>query len=146
MIGASSSSGSAESSADGQPIRPDEWYIDKRLEGTPGYLPPEILQDRQAPNFLTDSWSLGCLLIFCLCGRPRYYGNDRQEVLQQIFHDFNLVSTTNDSNGIQTADDIHVRFDESSSFEDVWKDMIPGETLEVIRARKLLSGLLNLCK
>ncbi|CAM9217990.1 unnamed protein product, partial [Ectocarpus fasciculatus] len=43
---------------------------DASIEGTPGYLPPEVLQLGGLPDQLSDSWALGCTLEFCLSGRP----------------------------------------------------------------------------
>jgi serine/threonine protein kinase len=48
-------------------------------EGTPGYLPPEILLSGVSPGWTVDYWSLGCVLYFCLFGRPKYYGSDFQQ-------------------------------------------------------------------
>ncbi len=56
----------------------------KVVEGTPGYLPPEVLQDGHLPGQLADSWALGCTMEFCLIGRPPFFGASEQ-VLHQIF-------------------------------------------------------------
>ena len=60
-----------------------EGKTDERLEGTPGYLPPEVLAGLAPPGLDADAWGLGCLTHFCLCGRPLYYGS-RDEVLAQM--------------------------------------------------------------
>lgn len=49
-------------------------------EGTPGYLPPEILLSGDSPGWTVDYWSLGCVVYFCLKGRPKYYGTTFQQV------------------------------------------------------------------
>lgn len=60
-----------------------------RLEGTPAYLPPEILTSQITGQlshqlhpshaaWLVDAWSFGCLIYFCLHGRPLYYGDAQQ--------------------------------------------------------------------
>jgi serine/threonine protein kinase len=49
-------------------------------EGTPGYLPPEILVSGVSPGWPVDYWSLGCVVYFCLFGRPRYYGSNFEQV------------------------------------------------------------------
>lgn len=50
-----------------------------RLEGTPAYLPPEVLRQQVAqPGIAADAWALGCLAYFCLQGRPKYYGDNDQ--------------------------------------------------------------------
>ena len=53
------------------------------VEGTPGYLPPEVLSEGMLPNQMADSWALGCTIEFCLTGRPPFYG-DITQVLHQI--------------------------------------------------------------
>lgn len=35
-------------------------------------------------GYSSDSWALGCVLFFCLVGRPKYFGSSFQQVLQQI--------------------------------------------------------------
>lgn len=53
------------------------------LEGTPAYLPPEVLSgDTTKMGTSVDAWALGCLLLFLHHGRPIYFG-DRETVLQQ---------------------------------------------------------------
>lgn len=54
------------------------------IEGTPGYLPPEVLRDGCIPDQLSDSWAFGCTMSFCLEGRPPFYGHTEQ-VLHQIY-------------------------------------------------------------
>jgi serine/threonine protein kinase len=50
-----------------------------RLEGTPAYLPPEVLRQRvRYPGYAADAWALGCLAYFCLHGRPKYFGDTEQ--------------------------------------------------------------------
>ena len=50
-----------------------------RLEGTPAYLPPEILTKRvRLPGFAADAWALGCVAYFCLHGRPKFFGDNEQ--------------------------------------------------------------------
>ena len=57
---------------------------DVRAEGTPAFLPPEVLSGRHPPGGLgSDAWALGCLAYFCLVGRPLFFG-DREQVLDQL--------------------------------------------------------------
>lgn len=56
---------------------------DNRVEGTPAYLPPEVLRGTEAPSFLSDAWALGCVASFCCRGRPLYTGT-AQDVLRQM--------------------------------------------------------------
>lgn len=55
---------------------------DTRVEGTPAYLPPEVLYRGSRPDQLSDSWALGCLAMFILDGRPAFFG-DKENVLLQ---------------------------------------------------------------
>jgi len=58
---------------------------DIRFEGTPAYLPPEVLLNQvKTFNTSVDAWALGCLTYFCLNGQPPFYG-DGQQVISQIF-------------------------------------------------------------
>jgi serine/threonine protein kinase len=58
----------------------DNYYHDCRVEGTPAYLPPEVLRGRASLlNTNADAWALGCVAHFCLQGRPLYFG-DKEEV------------------------------------------------------------------
>ena len=53
--------------------------LPRRLEGTPAYLPPEILTKRvRLPGFAADAWALGCVTYFCLHGRPKFFGDNDQ--------------------------------------------------------------------
>lgn len=75
----------------GREVKSGEGEPDERLEGTPGYLPPEVLAGMAGDTHRgdggwrwgVDSWGLGCLTYFCLHGRPLYYGS-RDEVLAQM--------------------------------------------------------------
>ena len=58
--------------------------VDVRAEGTPAFLPPEVLSGQHTPGGLgSDAWALGCLAYFCLVGRPLFFG-DREQVLDQL--------------------------------------------------------------
>lgn len=56
---------------------------EKIIEGTPGYLPPEVLQQGNHPNQMSDAWAFGCTVEFCIEGRPPFFGHTEQ-VLHQI--------------------------------------------------------------
>jgi serine/threonine protein kinase len=66
---------------------------DNRVEGTPAYLPPEVLNGAK-PDVLTDAWSLGCTMHFCLFGRPPLFG-EQEQVVQQLVR---FTSASPDSN------------------------------------------------
>ncbi len=71
---------------------------DDRVEGTPAYLPPEVLGGREeldndnahslvplkTPGLASDAWALGCVASFCLLGRPLFYGTKEMVVEQQV--------------------------------------------------------------
>ena len=64
--------------------------LDTRVEGTPAYLPPEVLNsDTVRPGLLSDAWALGCVAAFCLVGRPLFYGSRGAVQEQQV--DFGTV-------------------------------------------------------
>ena len=49
------------------------------IEGTPAYLPPEVLEFGSLPGKKADSWALGAVMYFIIVGKPKYYG-DKEEV------------------------------------------------------------------
>ena len=61
------------------------------IEGTPAYQPRELLMckinrahfPRDMNPFLVDAWALGCLMSFCLNGKPLYFGA-AEDVLSQM--------------------------------------------------------------
>eukprot|EP00298_Acanthocystis_sp_HF-20_P009353 c18257_g1_i2.p1 GENE.c18257_g1_i2~~c18257_g1_i2.p1 ORF type:complete len:333 (-),score=79.00 c18257_g1_i2:122-1120(-) len=53
--------------------------------GTPLYVAPEIL-DCVPYNYQCDMWSLGVIVFILLCGYPPFYGEDDQELFDQIRH------------------------------------------------------------
>jgi len=75
----------------GASVGGEEEKEEERAEGTPGYLPPEVLGLRvgagegssSSPGLGADAWALGCLAWFCLTGRPLFFGS-RDEVLTQM--------------------------------------------------------------
>lgn len=60
----------------------DSRTIDE-IEGTPAYLPPEVLEFGSLPGKKADSWALGAVMYFIIVGKPKYYG-DKEEVLSAI--------------------------------------------------------------
>jgi serine/threonine protein kinase len=98
---------------------------DNRIEGTPAYLPPEILllhnqathsrnnNNKELNNNYTstDSWALGCVTAFCLHNRPPFYG-DNHEVVEQIFN-------SNISNSNVKFNDITVNKDNEDNNLDI---------------------------
>ena len=61
--------------------------LSARVEGTPAYLPPEVINsDSARPSYPSDSWALGCVLVFCLSGRPLFYGPRQLVIDQQRYH------------------------------------------------------------
>jgi len=41
----------------------EDHFDDLRAEGTPAYLPPEVLRGRTAPGFHSDCWAIGCIAV-----------------------------------------------------------------------------------
>lgn len=52
--------------------------------GTPGYVAPEILEQRGGYGSEVDIWSLGVILYVLLCGFPPFYDENNAELFQQI--------------------------------------------------------------
>lgn len=111
------------------------------MEGTPAYCPLEVLTKTSPLNQLSDSWALGCLTLFCLEGRPRFFG-DIDEVINQIRRDFQLVHTSD----IVMSQDNKVTFTENGS--GIWSDLSSLKNDDAIsrRAISFLKSLLAIGK
>jgi len=63
----SSSGGEGVGGGKGEEEKEEE---DERIEGTVGYMPPEVIRDGSRPDKGADCWALGCLIYQCIIGRP----------------------------------------------------------------------------
>jgi len=64
--------------------RVDECKDGAPIEGTPIYLPPEVLLGK-ASNFATDWWSLGCVVFYLLSGGPpEWVASAREDTFNDI--------------------------------------------------------------
>lgn len=54
--------------------------------GTPGYVAPEILQNRGYDSGAVDLWSAGVILYILLCGFPPFYEEELPALFDQILH------------------------------------------------------------
>ena len=102
-------------------IAPD--FADRRVEGTPAYLPLEVLAPKEADfyeiennmtSLMVDTWSLGCVAYFCCHGRPLFYG-DAEQVEFQIrkkFDYFDTSAANNYYNSFQKS--VSFKFDETA--------------------------------
>lgn len=108
---------------------------DIRIEGTPAYADPLLLESKTKPSILTDAWSLGCVAVFCLQGKPKYFGN-KEEVLQQVMEDFKVTSKSTE---VKFSNEVM----ESDIYDDILylskKDSISSVD---IRAKRFLQGLI----
>ena len=54
--------------------------------GTPGYVAPEILENRGRDSGAVDMWSVGVILYILLCGFPPFYDEELPALFEQILH------------------------------------------------------------
>ena len=59
------------------------------MEGTPAYLPPEVLLGQEevvntGAGSSSDAWALGCVMHFVMTGRPPFFGS-RDQVQSILF-------------------------------------------------------------
>ena len=54
--------------------------------GTPGYVAPEILENRGHDSGAVDMWSVGVILYILLCGFPPFYDEELPALFEQILH------------------------------------------------------------
>ena len=55
----------------------------KEVLGSPIYMPPEIVKN-EAYNSKVDVWSAGVVTYVLLCGKPPFYGQNKDEVYTAI--------------------------------------------------------------
>jgi calcium/calmodulin-dependent protein kinase I len=56
----------------------------KTLCGTPGYVAPEVLKNRNGYSPQCDMWSLGVILYILLCGYPPFQHEQQSKLFKQI--------------------------------------------------------------
>ena len=54
--------------------------------GTPGYVAPEILNNKGYDSAAVDMWSTGVILYILLCGFPPFYEEELPALFDQILH------------------------------------------------------------
>jgi len=54
--------------------------------GTPGYVAPEILQNKGYDSPAVDMWSVGVILYILLCGFPPFYEEELPALFDSILH------------------------------------------------------------
>lgn len=116
---------------------------DASIEGTPGYLPPEVLQLGGLPDQLSDSWALGCTLEFCLSGRPPFYGHTEQ-VLHQI--EMRCSTERRDTESAQHGGvhfDVDIKSSGVGTKRSRWIDDSKCDSTEDVVFNTVLDGLLS---
>ena len=61
----------------------DDDMEDFRIEGTAAYLPPEVINGAY-PNQYADVWALGCVLFYCIAGKPPIIDLDNDKTMRKI--------------------------------------------------------------
>ena len=54
--------------------------------GTPGYVAPEILNNKGYDSSAVDLWSTGVILYILLCGFPPFYEEELPALFDSILH------------------------------------------------------------
>ncbi|XP_070691142.1 serine/threonine-protein kinase ULK4 [Pempheris klunzingeri] len=57
----------------------------RRFQGSPSYNAPEILQGLET-NINSDLWALGCILYYMYTGKPPFYSDSYNELIEMILH------------------------------------------------------------
>ncbi|XP_040900709.1 serine/threonine-protein kinase ULK4 [Toxotes jaculatrix] len=57
----------------------------KRLQGSPAYSAPEVLQGSET-NISSDLWALGCILYYMYTGKPPFCSDSYTELTEVILH------------------------------------------------------------
>ena len=57
--------------------------MNKSLKGTPNWMAPEVIE-RTGHSRSADIWSIGCVVLEMLTGRPPYPGMNAKEVFIKI--------------------------------------------------------------
>lgn len=56
----------------------------KTICGTPNYLAPEVLENKDGHSYEVDYWSIGVILYTMLCGRPPFESSEVKQTYQKI--------------------------------------------------------------
>ncbi|XP_044062546.1 serine/threonine-protein kinase ULK4 isoform X2 [Siniperca chuatsi] len=57
----------------------------KKLQGSPTYSAPEVLQGSET-NMSSDLWAIGCILYYMYTGKPPFYSDSCTELTEMILH------------------------------------------------------------
>ncbi|XP_071325778.1 serine/threonine-protein kinase ULK4 isoform X2 [Trachinotus anak] len=57
----------------------------KRLQGSPTYCAPEVLQGSET-NMSSDLWAVGCILYYMYTGKPPFYSDSYTELTKMILY------------------------------------------------------------
>ncbi|KAM7382570.1 hypothetical protein PAMP_002296 [Pampus punctatissimus] len=60
-------------------------HMRKRLQGSPAYSAPEVLQGSET-NMSSDLWALGCIIYYMYTGKPPFCSDSYTELSEMILH------------------------------------------------------------
>jgi len=113
--------------------------------GTPGYVAPEVLQNKGYSNGKVDVWSAGVVLYILLCGFPPFYEEELPALFDQILkgrYDFPSPWWDNISEGAKNmvrtmlTVDVAKRSDAKQCLAMPWLGAAPDVALDVKSLRK----------
>jgi serine/threonine protein kinase len=142
------------SKADDAPIKVADFGLARMIKkgdmmktacGTPGYVAPEVLQNKGYSSGAVDMWSTGVILYILLCGFPPFYEEELPALFDQILkgrYDFPTPWWDNISDGAKNlvrrmlTVDPNKRITATQAIADPWIASAGGQAIKVDALRK----------